>query len=305
MPADLDRLPTRSVPFTVTNTEDDDGDGLTMEGYAAVFDTDTEINSWEGQFTERLRRGVFRNSIRGGRRPMLQYDHGNHPLIGSIPIGVIRDLYEDEQGLFVRARLTDNWLIQPIRDAIAQGGVTGMSFRFEPIREEWRDGSGKVIKDPRELERLLFNPGERGPLTRTLVEVRLLELGPVAWPAYTETKVGVRSEQTRAVLTALQDPGVRAEVARALLVDPPTDETPEDSPDDPVEDETGDPESAPPAESEPPADEDAPPSDAPPAESEPPSAPEDDTGEPRSAAEQQLWDRLSEVRSLAELSIRR
>lgn len=305
-------LPIRSVPFTVTRAEPDGegGDGLTMEGYAAVFDRDTQIDSWEGRFTERLKRGVFRNSLRGGRRPMLQYDHGQHPLIGSIPIGSIRDVYEDDHGLFVRARLTDNWLIQPIRDAIRDGGVQGMSFRFEPIRDEWRDNTGKLIKDPHELQRLLRDAGERGPISRTLTEVRLVELGPVAWPAYQETAVGVRSAEARSVLDALQDPTVRAEVARALLVDPPVDgdepaesgeggpATTEDPPDNPpvVEEDPA----APPAESGPPADR---PTDAPPAESGPPSAPPeetpgDDAARAAAAIETEMRAALREVRNL-------
>jgi HK97 family phage prohead protease len=319
------RLPVREVPFRVTSTEPDPaGDGLTMEGYAAVYDTDTAIDSWEGVFTERLRRGVFRNSLRGGRKPMLQYDHGRHPLIGSIPIGAIRDLYEDDQGLFVRARLTDNWLVQPIRDAIRDGGVTGMSFRFEPLRDEWRDGDGKVIKDQAELSRLLTAPGARGPLQRTLIEVRLLELGPVAWPAYAETSVAVRSAATDAVMTALDDPVVRAEVARALLLDPPRDRhrapDPDDDPDrdddpgttddppavpaeappDPAPAEPDTP-TAPPAESEPPA-ESVP--DAPPAESEHPSVPSDDSPDPAPAARDlQMQAQLAAVREAMAVSI--
>jgi HK97 family phage prohead protease len=310
MPVDTARLPVREVPFRVTATEPDAaGDGLTMEGYAAVYDTDTQIDSWEGTFTERLRRGVFRNSLRGGKRPMLQYDHGRHPLIGSIPIGAIRDLYEDDQGLFVRARLTDNWLIQPIRDAIRDGGVTGMSFRFEPLRDEWRDGTGKVIKDQAELSRLLSDPGDRGPLERTLIEVRLLELGPVAWPAYTETSVGVRSAATDAVMAALDDPVVRAEVARALLLDPPRDrhrapdpdetDTPEDPPD-PAPAEPDAP-AAPLVENEPPAPS-AP--DASPVESEPPSVPSDDSPDPAPAARDlQMQAQLVAVREAMAVSI--
>lgn len=300
-------LPTREVEFRVTSA-DDTGDGLTMEGYAAVFDRDTEIDSWEGSFTESLRRGAFRNTLRGGGKVMLQYDHGRHPLIGSIPIGAIRDLFEDEQGLFVRARLTDNWLIQPIRDAIRDGGVHGMSFRFEPIRDEWRDGNGKVIKDPSELQRLLWDAGDRGPLHRTLVEVRLMELGPVAWPAYAETSVGVRSAATDSVMAALQDPQVREEVARALLIDPPVDrtgpepgETPEapsapteDTPD-PAPAETDDP-AAPPVENEPPAD---PTPDAPPVENEHPSVPSDDPP----ARDLELQAQLARVREAMGVSI--
>jgi hypothetical protein len=49
---------------------------------------------------------------------------------------------------------------------------------------------------------------------RTINEVALYEAGPVVFPAYEQTTVGVRS---REVLTALNDPEVRVELARCLL----------------------------------------------------------------------------------------
>ena len=44
---------------------------------------------------------------------------------------------EDDRGLAVTARLSENWLIEPVRDAIAAGAVSGMSFRFTVVDEEW------------------------------------------------------------------------------------------------------------------------------------------------------------------------
>lgn len=179
----------RSVEFRASN---DDGDGLTLEGYAAVFNAETVIDSWEGTFIERIAPGAFKRSL-GQRTPVLQFDHGQHPLIGSLPIGVFRSLREDDHGLKVRARLSDNWLVQPVRDAIRDGGITGMSFRFRVVRDAWlKRGQDKV---------------------RTIQEVELYEAGPVVHPAYLQTTVGVRS---RSALTALQDPEVRAEIARIL-----------------------------------------------------------------------------------------
>lgn len=188
----------RSLPFTLERADGDEGsDGLTLDGYAAVFDVPTRIDSWEGCFDETIQRGAFRKSIRENT-PVLQFDHGRHPMIGSIPLGRITQLEEDDQGLHVVARFTDNWLIQPIRDAIRDEAIDGMSFRFEVVREEWRDASGKVIRDPNEIRRLIWQPDESGPLTRVLKEVRCAELGPVVFPAYKETSVSARSkDETR------------------------------------------------------------------------------------------------------------
>jgi HK97 family phage prohead protease len=270
----------RSAPFRLIRAEGDDAesDGRTLTGYAAVFGQPTEIDSWEGQFTETIRKGAFRKSIRENT-PVMQYDHGRHPLIGSIPIGRIEDLREDGEGLYTEARLSDNWLIQPVRDAIAEGSITGMSFRFEVVREEWRDKDGKLVKLEEILD-LLWMPGDRGPLQRELIELKCRELGPVVFPAYAGTSVGMRArglaagiatddKLTREIRQSLardmaapqvpEDPELRREVATALLFNR-EDAPPESGHPSPV-DEPHD--GAPPERGHPPQhnDNDAPPSD--------------------------------------------
>jgi HK97 family phage prohead protease len=227
----------RTAAFEL-RADDAAGDGLTLDGIAATFGQPTAIDSWEGAFQEQIRKGAFRKTLRENT-PVMQFDHGHHPLIGSLPIGSITDLRETDDGLAVQARLTDNWLMQPVRDAIAEGSISGMSFRFSVVREEWHDVNGKRVR-PDELDALLWSPGERGPLMRTLVEVRLHELGPVVFPAYASTSVGVRAanlaaeirsdgelrREVRAALARetprppaddLDDPATRRDVARALL----------------------------------------------------------------------------------------
>lgn len=207
----------REAPFTLRATEDDSGDGLTIDGYAAVYDTPTRIDSWEGQFDEQIGFGAFRKSI-SERMPKLQFDHGHHPLIGSLPIGLWTSMAEEKgAGLHTVGRLHNNWLVEPVRDAIAEASVDGMSFRFSVVREEWRDAAGKVIRDPNEVMRLLWDAGDRGPLMRTLKEVKITEAGPVVWPAYQETSVGVRSKVT-IDLGRLGDPRERSKLAEAVFL---------------------------------------------------------------------------------------
>jgi HK97 family phage prohead protease len=192
---------TRAVPFTVTRAADN-ADGLTLDGYAAVFDTPTRIDSWEGVFDEQISRGAFAKTLKE-RTPVIQFDHGHHPLVGSIPIGTMQRAEEDDHGLHIVARLHDNWLIQPVRDAIRDGSIDGMSFRFSVVKEQL-DEAGDV------------------PL-RTIQEVKLYEAGPVVWPAYEATSVGVRSDLAR----MLADPTARAELARALISGTPAIEAAE------------------------------------------------------------------------------
>lgn len=186
----------RSAPFALERA-DDDTDGLTLRGHGAVFNEWTTIDSWEGRFRERIAPGAFKRTLQhNGTRVRLQFDHGQHPLIGSLPIGAIRTLKEDSRGLFVEARLADNWLVQPVREAIANGSVDGMSFRFSVVAEQWAHGDSDLPE-------------------RTITEIRLMEVGPVVWPAYEGTDVGVRAlELARGLIRA--DDDTRREVARIL-----------------------------------------------------------------------------------------
>lgn len=207
----------RSVPFEM-RAGADEGDGLTLDGYGAVFGSPTRIDSWEGVFDEEISRGAFRKSLKE-RTPVLQFDHGRHPMVGSIPLGSFETLSEDEQGLHVVARLHDNWLVQPVRDAIKSEAIPGMSFRFSVVKDEWRDATGKLVK-PDDVSRLLWTSDASDPATilkRTLKEVRLYEVGPVVFPAYADTSVGVRSRELASLLT---DPQVRADLARLLVGTP-------------------------------------------------------------------------------------
>lgn len=183
---------TRSVPFELRASSD----GSTLAGYAAVFDTPSMIHERGQSFNEQIKRGAFAKAINAKDRVVMQFDHGQHPLFGSLPLGKITMLREDAHGLYVEARLTDNWLTSPIRDAIANGALTGMSFRFSvPEGGDTWDRSGSVP-------------------TRTITEVRLYELGPVVHPAYEATSVGVRS-----ALNLLSD-AERAQIAADLSPTP-------------------------------------------------------------------------------------
>lgn len=210
---------TRTATFRAVG-DPAEGDGLTLDGYGAVFDAETLIDSWEGTFREVLARGCFKKSLRE-RTPRMQFDHGRHPLIGSIPIGAFDDGYptEDDEGLRVVGRLMDNWLIQPVRDAIANGSIDGMSFRFSVVREAWTMPDGKRITDMQKVYELLWVPPEDGPILRTIQEVKLSEVGPVVWPAYEQTSVGVRSGEPAVIdLARLHEPATRALLARAVLM---------------------------------------------------------------------------------------
>lgn len=172
----------RTAEFEMRATED--GDGRTLEGHAAVWDTPTRISGWEGEFDEQIARGAFKKTLRE-RMPVLQFDHGHDARTGSVPIGKIETLREDAHGLYVKARLFDNPVVEPIRQAIEGGAINGMSFRFQVVRDDWTEPSDK-------------DRSKGAVPRRTVREVRLFELGPVVFPAYPTTSVGVREQNPMA-----------------------------------------------------------------------------------------------------------
>lgn len=224
----------REAPFGILRSADDSGepdDGLTLDGYGAVFGRETVIDDWEGRYREIIAGGSMKRSFRE-TPPKIQFDHGRHPLIGSIPIAALRSVTEDSHpelaplgGAHIVGRVFDNWLMLPVRDAIASDppAINGMSFRFSIIREGWQTADGKAIRDDDELMRILRQtwdgtmPDEELPL-RTLKELQVPEMGPVVWPAYSETSVGMRSAVIDLGRLRQGDPEQRKLLAEAVFI---------------------------------------------------------------------------------------
>lgn len=182
-------LCTRAFDFEF---DSDTRDGRTLEGYAAVFDTPARIRDLQGDFDETIRPGAFKRSL-AVRTPVLQFDHGKDPRIGGTPIGKIDALSEDSRGLHVRARLFTHPDVERVREAIAEGAVNGMSFRFG-------------VPDKGDV----WGRNADGVDTREIRDADIHELGPVVFPAYDQTSVSVRSllsqlgpEETRELLHEL------------------------------------------------------------------------------------------------------
>lgn len=223
----------RQAPFALRDNGDSEieGDGWTLDGYGAVFNRMTVIDSWEGVFRERIAPGAMRKSFRENP-PIVQFDHGRHPLIGSFPIANLRFAREEvdpelapEGGAHIVADIFRHLFFEPLREAIAAKAVRGMSFRFSVVREKWETADGKVIRDEDELLSELRRtwsgdvPEEELPI-RTLQELRVPEMGPVVWPAYSETSVSVRGKQVIDLAELDRDPETRVALARKLWAMP-------------------------------------------------------------------------------------
>jgi len=176
-----------------------EGDGRTLHGYAAMFNEDTEIHSWEGDFIERIAPGAFKRTLKNnGDAVKILFNHGMDPQIGDKPLGRASVLKEDSTGLYVEVPLSRTSYNEDIIALLEDRALDGMSFRFSVVKDTWDE------------------PARKGKLpVRTLNEVRLMELGPVTFPAYQATTAGVRSRESLDAWQSLDDEA-RQQIAHIL-----------------------------------------------------------------------------------------
>ena len=214
----------REAPFSVARA--DEGDGMTLDGWGAVFNRETVIDSWEGRFREKIAPGAMKRSFRE-TPPKIQFDHGRHPTIGSIPIAKLERVAEEtdpvfapEGGAHIVGRFLDHPIVDLVRQAIEAEAINGMSFRFSVMQESWQTADGRAIRDDQalmvELARSLDLPDDELPV-RILRQVKVPEMGPVVWPAYAETSVSARSIIDLGALRR-GDPEQRRLLAGAMLL---------------------------------------------------------------------------------------
>lgn len=176
--------------------QDDDAE-MKLEGYAAVFDSETVIS---GLFREKIARGAFTKTIKEGD-VFAFWNHDDNIVLGRTGAGTLK-LSTDERGLRYEVSLSPAPDAQNVWHAVKRGDVTHSSFGFIPVKQ--------TIEEPR-------NEGEL-PL-RILKEVKLIDVSPVTRAAYNTTSVSARSAE-QAVYE-----GIMAEIASrgATSQEPPTE----------------------------------------------------------------------------------
>jgi HK97 family phage prohead protease len=141
----------------------EDGDGMTFEGYAAIFDSPSQPLP----FVERIKRGAFNTSLKRARNDIkLLWNHDTGAVLGSTRAGTLK-LTEDNRGLKVVATLPDTQMGRDAATLLKRGDVDSMSFGFSVPSggDSWSDDGSE----------------------RVLNSVRLHEVSIVAFPAYTST----------------------------------------------------------------------------------------------------------------------
>jgi len=158
----------RNFPVEELRAITDDKGLRHITGYAAVFNS---LSDNLGGFREKIDKGAFKKSIKKDDVRALK-NHNTDYVIARTKSGTLK-LSEDERGLKIDALPPDAGWARDLMVSIERGDIDQMSFGFMTISDRWE------TKDKEEI--------------RTLEEVQLFDVSPVAFPAYPDTAVGLRS----------------------------------------------------------------------------------------------------------------
>ena len=146
---------------------DADGDEMTLEGYAAVFNSETDL----GAFREVIRPGAFDDVMDNDVRALINHDP--NLILGRTGNGTL-ELSTDERGLKYKVKLGDQQYARDFYESVKRGDISQSSFAFTIDKQSWNE------------ERTV----------RSVDKVRqLLDVSPVTYPAYSAATVQARDQQ--------------------------------------------------------------------------------------------------------------
>lgn len=138
-------------------------------GYAAVFNS---LSEDLGGFRETIQPGAFTRSLRDGADVRALIDHEAGKILGRRSAGTL-ELKANQKGLYVSIDPPATQYARDLMESMGRGDIREMSFAFRTRTDEWRMQEGEVIRE--------------------LLDVDLLDVSVVTFPAYPATDVAVRS----------------------------------------------------------------------------------------------------------------
>ena len=144
-----------------------EGDEMVLEGYAAVFNSETDL----GAFREVIKPGAFDDVMDNDVRALINHDP--NLVLGRTTNGTLK-LEQDERGLKYRVELGKQQYAKDFYESVKRGDISQSSFAFTIDKQSWNE------------ERTV----------RSVDKVRqLLDVSPVTYPAYSAATVQARDLQ--------------------------------------------------------------------------------------------------------------
>lgn len=148
-----------------------EGDERIMRGYAAPFNSESVDFGW---FKEQIAPGAFARSLKERPDVRALADHDTAKVLARTTNGSLT-LREDESGLWTEIAPNGASYSNDVLECVKRGDIDGMSIGFRVVNDKWEVRDGKEF--------------------RTLLDVELIEVSVVAFPAYPETSISARSAQ--------------------------------------------------------------------------------------------------------------
>ena len=144
-----------------------EGEEMILEGYAAVFNSETDL----GHFREVIKPGAFDDVMTNDVRALINHDP--NLVLGRTTNGTL-ELSQDERGLKYRVKLGAQQYAKDFYESVKRGDISQSSFAFTIDKQSWNE------------ERTV----------RSVDKVRqLLDVSPVTYPAYAAATVQARDLQ--------------------------------------------------------------------------------------------------------------
>lgn len=152
---------------------DDNKESRKVEGYAALFDTETQINDW---LIESIDKNAFDKCNYDDC--IMCFNHDENQIVARYSAKTLT-LEVDDKGLKFSAEMPNTSAGNDILENIRCGNIQGCSFAFIVKSAEWT-----------------FSDNSNEPDRRNITEIdKLYDVSPVVHPAYADTTVALRAKE--------------------------------------------------------------------------------------------------------------
>ncbi|KSU89817.1 MULTISPECIES: HK97 family phage prohead protease [Priestia] len=168
----MNKTEKRNINASSIEIREDESDSKIITGYAVKWEMKSHPMGYFRRFKEQFRKGAFADSLTADDQLAL-WSHDTSRVLGRTKNGTLR-LFEDDIGLRFELDLPNTTLGNDTLETIRRGDVEGVSFGFQMRKEEWDET-------------------DRDNIIRTITTAKLIEISPVAFPAYPDSQVSARS----------------------------------------------------------------------------------------------------------------